>query len=69
MKNILYSIIIIYQKIIAPLLHQLLGIKDVCRSTPSCSVYTKNSISQYGIGKGVALSLRHVLNCQPFFSI
>ncbi len=69
MKKVLLSTITAYQKIISPLLHQLLGIKNACRNTPSCSVYAKEVITKYGAGKGILLSTRRVLNCQPFFSL
>lgn len=69
MKQVLLSVITIYQKIINPLLHQLLGTKNICRSNPTCSTYAKEVIMEYGAGKGFILSLRRFLNCQPFFSI
>jgi len=69
MKNILIFIITFYQKIISPLFHQLLGVKSGCRYPKSCSVYAKETIEQYGVGKGFILSVRRVVNCQPFFSL
>jgi len=69
MKKVLLSVISVYQKFISPLLHQLLGIKQACRSNPTCSAYAKEVISQYGAGKGFLLSARRIVNCQPFFSL
>jgi len=69
MKKVLLSIITVYQKIVSPLLHQLLGTNTVCRSNPTCSAYAKEVITKYGVGKGFILSVRRVFNCQPFFSI
>jgi len=69
MKKVLLSAITIYQKIISPPLHQLLGIKKACRNSPSCTIYAKEAISTYGAGKGLLLSMRRVLSCQPFFSL
>jgi uncharacterized protein len=69
MKQVLLGTITIYQKIVSPLLHQLLGTKQACRNNPTCSAYAKEVISRYGAGKGFVLSLRRVLNCQPLFSL
>lgn len=69
MNKILLSIITLYQTFISPFLKQLLGIKKMCRYEVTCSVYAKQAINQYGVGKGFVLSLRRILSCQPFFSL
>jgi putative membrane protein insertion efficiency factor len=69
MKHIVISLIDGYHKFLSPLLHQLLGVKTACRMQPTCSEYAQMTIQEYGIGKGMALSLRRILNCQPFFTI
>lgn len=69
MKQILLSAITFYQKIVNPLLHQLLGTKSFCPNVPTCSTYARQAILHYGAGKGFVLSVRRILNCQPFFSI
>jgi uncharacterized protein len=58
-----------YQKFVSPLLHNLLGIKTACRSLPTCSEYAQDAIARYGLVKGMLLSIRRVINCQPFFKI
>lgn len=57
--------IIVYQKIISPLIKNVLGIKNSCRFNPSCSEYTKQSILKYGLIKGCRLSLFRFLKCRP----
>ncbi len=69
MKQVLLSAITVYQKIMSPLLHQVLGTKNICRSHPTCSTYAKEVITTFGAGKGTVLAIRRVLNCQPYFSI
>lgn len=69
MKKLLLGILAVYQNIISPLLHQLLGVKSVCRSNPRCVVYAKDAITKYGAGKGTLLSLRRIINCQPYFTL
>lgn len=66
MKFILISFITGYQRIISPLMKQVLGIKDMCRYSPTCSEYAKQVIIQYGAFKGTHLAVRRLLTCQPF---
>ncbi len=68
-RNILIALISGYQKFVSPLLHQLLGLKTACRSVPTCSEYAQESIRTHGAVKGVVLSVRRLINCQPFFKI
>lgn len=58
-----------YQKFVSPLLHRLLGVQSACRNVPTCSEYAQNAFAQYGFAKGVLLSIRRLINCQPFFKI
>jgi len=37
-----------------------------CRFVPSCSVYAQEAISRHGARRGLALSLRRLMRCQPF---
>jgi len=71
MKKLLIGIITVYQKFISLPLHQLLGISPGtgCRHTPSCSVYAQHAFEHYGIAKGLLLSSKRLLSCQPFFSL
>ena len=50
----------VYQKCISPL-HG-----PVCRFTPTCSAYALEAIQKYGPGKGLLLSIRRILKCNPF---
>ena len=65
MKKILLVAITGYQRIISPLLHQLLGQTNLCRYEVSCSEFAKAAIEQKGVIKGVKLSLMRLLSCQP----
>ena len=69
MKKVFIFIITFYQKVISPLVHQLLGVKSGCRYNKTCSVYAKEAIEQYGVGKGALLSIKRIFSCQPFFSL
>jgi uncharacterized protein len=49
-----------YKKFISPLLI------PACRFSPSCSEYTYDAISRYGIWKGIYLGGKRILRCHPF---
>jgi len=38
----------------------------ICRFYPTCSEYTKQAISKYGILKGVKLGTLRIIRCHPF---
>ena len=49
-----------YQILLAPLL------PPACRFVPSCSAYAIESLTRHGALRGVALTVRRLLRCQPF---
>lgn len=63
MKRILVSIIKWYQKNIS-LFFETKGIR--CKYEPSCSEYSKQAIEKYGAVKGILLSIKRILKCNPF---
>jgi len=68
MKKIFILILEIYQKIVSPFLHHLLGVQSFCRFSTTCSEYAKTQIQKNGIIKGSALSLARISKCQPFYN-
>lgn len=60
MQKILISLIRFYQRAISPYLGRN------CRFYPTCSVYAIQALQQYGLFKGLWLTLRRVLKCNPF---
>ena len=59
MKKILLVVIRYYQS---------LPKNQTCRFYPSCSQYTYEAISRYGIIRGVLLGLKRISKCHPFNS-
>jgi len=59
-----------YQKYISPyyhaLGHSLFGDSFACRFSPTCSEYSRQAFSTYGIIVGTKLSVLRFLRCQPF---
>ena len=59
MKSILIKIIKLYQKIPGDFHNQ-------CRFQPTCSNYAIDAINEYGSVKGIYLSFKRILRCNPF---
>lgn len=60
MKYILIKLITLYQKYISKYTPR------TCRFYPTCSQYSKDAILKYGVFKGLYLSLKRILKCNPF---
>lgn len=68
-KKLVLSLIRFYQRF--PLFHarffRALFLTDaVCRFRPTCSAYTYQAISKYGILKGSFLGLKRIVRCHPW---
>ncbi len=59
-RRILILLIRAYQVCLSPFLGQN------CRFYPSCSAYCMEAITRHGCLKGMVLSLKRILKCQPF---
>lgn len=60
MKRILIIFIRAYQILFSPI------IAPSCRFIPSCSQYSIEVISEYGAIKGIWLSIKRILRCNPW---
>lgn len=49
-----------YKRFLSPLLPR------ACRFEPTCSVYAREAIVRYGLGRGGALALKRLVRCHPF---
>ena len=59
-KKLVILLIKFYQKYISPLK------KPCCRFTPTCSMYALEALERYGALKGLYLSIKRILRCNPF---
>ena len=59
-RNFLIFIIKLYRKYISPLK------KPCCRFIPTCSEYAIEALRKYGVIKGLYLSVKRILRCNPF---
>lgn len=60
MKSILLFLVRGYQLLLSPVL------PPSCRFTPSCSQYSLEAISKHGALKGLWLSIKRVIRCNPW---
>ncbi len=60
MKRFALKLIRFYQLALSPVM------LPSCRFTPTCSQYTYEAISEFGLVKGVWLGMRRLARCRPF---
>ena len=60
MRRSAVGLIVVYQRIISPLLG------PACRYEPTCSEYTRQAIERYGVGKGTWMGMKRIARCHPF---
>ena len=60
MKKALILIVVFYQKAISPWMGKR------CRFYPTCSEYSKQALTKYGVIKGLYLSIKRIIKCNPF---
>jgi len=56
----------LYQAVISPLLHGVLGPMGGCRFHPTCSVYAVQAIERHGSIRGGWLALVRLCHCHPW---
>ena len=63
LRSIAFAALAIYRGAISPIIHALNG--PACRFEPSCSVYARDAIAEYGIVRGGAMALWRIARCNP----
>lgn len=59
------GLLVIYKRIVSPLLHGLAGATGACRFQPTCSEYAAIAVAEHGVLRGGAMALLRVLRCHP----
>ena len=57
--NILIKLIKVYKYFISPLLG------NSCRYLPTCSEYSIEALKEFGLLKGIFISVKRILSCHP----
>jgi uncharacterized protein len=67
MKRLITGFITLYQHTLSPDHGWLKGFYPAgcCRYAPTCSEYTKQSVEQHGVIKGLFLGLARISRCHP----
>jgi putative membrane protein insertion efficiency factor len=63
MKRLALGLIRLYQSTLSQVM------VPSCRFAPSCSQYTYEAISKYGLFKGVWLGVKRLVRCHPFHEV
>lgn len=56
----------LYQIVLSPVKHALLGPHAGCRFHPTCSHYAREALLRHGLFHGSWLALRRILRCHPW---
>ena len=62
-RMIAVGAVAIYRAALSPVIHAING--PACRFEPSCSVYARDAIAEYGIVRGGIMAIWRVARCNP----
>jgi putative membrane protein insertion efficiency factor len=60
MKFLVLDLLGVYRAVVSPFL------PPACRFEPTCSEYASEAVEKYGVVKGIWMSAKRILRCQPF---
>ncbi|MBS3973410.1 MAG: membrane protein insertion efficiency factor YidD [Actinobacteria bacterium] len=60
MRTLFIVVIIVYQRLISPLL------PPTCRFYPTCSSYAMTAIERYGALSGLWMAIKRISRCHPW---
>lgn len=69
MKKIVLRLIRLYQKTIGfrkGILKTFFLVDSACRYSPTCSEYSYQAVSKYGVIRGSFMGLKRIIRCHPF---
>ncbi|MGI8773277.1 MAG: membrane protein insertion efficiency factor YidD [Acidobacteriaceae bacterium] len=59
------ALLLLYKRVLSPLLHAAIGSPGACRFQPTCSEYAAIAVHARGPLRGLALAAWRVLRCHP----
>jgi putative membrane protein insertion efficiency factor len=63
LRLVAVGLVAIYRAAISPVIHAMNG--PACRFEPSCSVYARDAIAEYGIVRGGIKAIWRIARCNP----
>lgn len=63
---LLDGVLMLYQRLLSPLIHAVAGPAAGCRFSPTCSEYARQAIRTHGVLRGGWLAFRRILRCHPW---
>lgn len=65
MKSLVIFLLAGYKKFISPVFVVIFG--HACRYEPTCSDFSITAVEKYGVKRGILMSTKRILTCNPFF--
>lgn len=65
MKTVILNLIQLYKKFFSPVF-KIINPYWGCRFYPSCSDYAHQALKNYGLLKGLIMSFKRIIRCNPF---
>lgn len=62
------ALLLIYKRILSPVLHALPGVSGACRFQPTCSEYAAIALAEHGFFRGTIMTLSRLARCHPLHS-
>lgn len=59
-KRVVLCALVFYKEAVSP------HTPRCCRFHPSCSVYAREAVERFGVGRGLLLAAKRLLRCHPF---
>lgn len=63
---LLEGVVVVYQRVVSPVIHAIGGPGAGCRFSPSCSDYARQALRTHGAIRGSWMALRRILRCHPW---
>ncbi|MGA8531761.1 MAG: membrane protein insertion efficiency factor YidD [Acidobacteriaceae bacterium] len=59
------TLLLLYKRVLSPVLHALPGLPGACRFQPTCSEYAAIAMAEHGLVRGAVMALGRLARCHP----